>query len=63
MVSLVNEAQARDGDDPLHWPPRFSACGHAAGGRPCEFMKVCTASNARRAERLASEFEQVERTR
>lgn len=62
IVTLVNEAEARDGDDPLNWPGRFSACGHAAGGRPCEFMKVCTSGNARRAERLASEFQQVERS-
>lgn len=50
-----------DGDAPLDWPPRFSACATAAGGRPCEFLKVCRASMARRPELLVSEFEQKER--
>lgn len=57
-VELVNTAEAYDGRDALDWPSRFSACAHAAGGRQCEFLKVCKAAQARRPELLRAEFVQ-----
>jgi PD-(D/E)XK nuclease superfamily len=63
MIERVNESEAHDGADPLDWPGRFSACGHAAGGQPCEYLKVCRAAIGRRPELLATEYEQRERTR
>lgn len=60
-LELINIADAYNGHDPLDWPGRFSACVHAAGGRPCEFLKVCRASNMRRPELLTAEFVQEER--
>lgn len=61
LVDLVNLAEVYDGHAPLDWPGRFSACTTAAGGRPCEFLKVCKAALGRRPELLAADYEQRER--
>ena len=59
LIAAMDSASS--GLDPYTFPPRFSHCGVAAGGMPCEYLKICKAAFARRPEILNAEYEQKER--
>lgn len=54
-------AEVKDLAPFLH-SPCFANCSHAAGGLPCDYLKLCKAAFARRPEILQSEFIQQEKS-